>query len=159
MTDLTTTATTITGNPFLHRSEVSFTGADGLKAGAAVVVTVREPSSWDDLLSKVATDMGAFMAVSRLADDGQDRAELLVAGVEGDVAVIDTLAVPEGPDAVTIDVVRELLALLTKTDVTLVVSMPRYWRAGSVEGRLDAAAEAGFQQWGDTDVWTFAPEN
>lgn len=157
MTDLTTSVTGTTANPVLCRTEVSIAGGDGAEVGTAVVVTVVAPSGWDDLLARVATEMGAFMAVSRLGDDGQDRADLLIAGVEGDVAIIDTLGLPDEPDEVTAGAVRAVTAWLDAADVTLTIAIPRIWGAGSTEGRVAAAAGNGFEQWCDTDVWTRVP--
>lgn len=148
----------------VHRWEATFgiDYADQQRTLTAVTASghlVHAPTSQRDLLATITDDGDAasFAAtVHELDSDGADRAMLLFAGIDGgDVLHLDDLAATVVGDVTAAAALSTILADLASGPATLLLTRPNRWGIGSTDVALAAAAEAGLEQWGNTDVWTY----
>ncbi len=120
---------------------------------------VHAPTSQRNLLATIADDGDApgFAATVRdLSHDGADRTMLLFAGIDGgDILHLDALLALDAGDVTGAAAVRGILNDLAGGTPTLVLTRPAWWNIGPTDIALAAAAEAGLEQWGDTNVWTY----
>ncbi|PZE92899.1 hypothetical protein [Curtobacterium sp. MCBD17_008] len=130
-----------------------------LTAVAASGHLVHAPTSQRNLLATITDDGDAasFAAtVHELDSDGPDRTMLLFAGIDGgDILHLDDLTATVIGDITATAALRTILNDLAAGTPTLLLTRPNRWGIGSTDVAIAAAAEAGLEQWGDTDVWTY----
>lgn len=130
-----------------------------LTAVAASGHLVHAPTSQRDLLLTIESDGDApsfAAAVRDLSLDGADRTALLFAGIAGgDILHLDNLTALDAGDVTAAAAVRAVIDDLSGGTATLLLTRPAWWSVGGHDIAYAAAMEAGLEQWGDTDVWTY----
>jgi hypothetical protein len=161
-TTFTVPASNATG--VVHRWEAVFgiDSDDQQRTLTALTISghlVHAPTSQRNLLATITDDGDATSfaaAVRDLNHDGEDRTALLFAGIDGgDVFHLDTVVAPAVGDVTATAAVRTILDDLASGTPTLVLTRPASWNVGPADVVLAVAAEAGLEQWGDTNVWTY----
>ena len=148
----------------VHRWEAVF-GIDSddtqrtLTAVTASGHIVHAPTSHRNLTATIADDGDAVSFTATVRDltlDGNDRVALLFAGIDGgDIVHLDTLVTPVAGDITAAAAVRAILDDLAGGTPTLLLTRPAWWNIGGADVAYTVATEAGLEQWGDTDVWSY----
>jgi hypothetical protein len=154
----------------LRHAAASWSGSfDGrttftLPASAALGAVHRWSATFgiDYLLATITDDGDAASFAATVRDlnrDGDDRTALLFAGIDGgDVLHLDALLALDAGDVTAAVAVRTIVQDLAGGTPTLVLTRPAWWNVGPTDVAYAAAAEAGLEQWGDTNVWTYFTE-
>jgi hypothetical protein len=133
-----------------------------LTAVAASGHLVHAPTSQRNLLATITDDGDAASFAATVRDlnrDGDDRTALLFAGIDGgDVLHLDALLALDAGDVTAAVAIRTIVQDLAGGTPTLVLTRPAWWNVGPTDVAYAAAAEAGLEQWGDTNVWTYFTE-
>ncbi|WIB65742.1 hypothetical protein [Curtobacterium sp. MCBD17_040] len=130
--------------------------------GNADVFVVSAPTSYRTLLAAAeATTSAEFTAaVLDLARPGADRADLLLLGLDGgDVVYIDEVVIPQLPERFLGPALTAIIDALTNDDGTLLLTNPGEWTTSNQQVKQEQAALHGFEQWGDTNTWTYFVED
>ncbi|PZE33919.1 hypothetical protein [Curtobacterium sp. MCPF17_031] len=148
----------------VHRWEATFGIDDDDQQRTLTAVTasghlVHAPTSQRDLLLTIAGDGDATSFAATIRDlslSGADRAALLFAGIDGgDILHLDTLIALAAGDVTAAAAVRAVIDDLSGATATLLLTRPAWWTIGGDDIAYAAATEAGLEQWGNTDVWTY----